>query len=263
MSERKLGKVVTFACRKGGVGKSANSYNLAGTLNAMGYRVLAIDLDGQCSLTDTELDGSGVIPEDGASVWALLEPNGEDPMLLITGSDNIDLLAGSEEADAAELTLAHNVVKASWSFQNAIDEYRKHYDYIIVDTPPLAGLLTRFGITVSDMVIIPVDLHKYGLKGAKKVVDAVDELARIKMRPERNVWLLPSRVESRERLPKLAKKELEKHPEMEGILLEFSIRKSAKIGETTTVGQPLVHYAPNDKGMEDYRKLADFVIEKA
>ena len=45
-------KTVAIANRKGGVGKTATAHALGAGLKRKGYRVLFIDLDSQCNLTD-------------------------------------------------------------------------------------------------------------------------------------------------------------------------------------------------------------------
>src|SRR5699024_12064700 len=46
-------KIITFAVKKGGVGKTTLAYNYIGWLANKGFKVLAIDLDSQCNLTAT------------------------------------------------------------------------------------------------------------------------------------------------------------------------------------------------------------------
>lgn len=44
--------VISFANNKGGVGKTTLAYNTGGILATLGYKVLMVDMDGQCSLTN-------------------------------------------------------------------------------------------------------------------------------------------------------------------------------------------------------------------
>lgn len=261
MSGEKRGKVITFACRKGGVGKTSGVFNLAGTLDALGYKVLAMDFDGQCSLTRAESKNDSVEVVEGQDVWALLKPEGADPVELITKGENFDFVAGSRKADTAEKNV--DSALATFALNTALIEYREMYDFIIIDTPPAAGTLIGLGISISDMVIVPIHMDDFGVDGIETPYEVVKELSRIKMRPTENMWILPNVVESRTRLDKQIRESLEENPEYKDLLLDFNIRKSTKVKETTSVGQPLVYYAPKAAAMEDYTKLADFVIENA
>jgi chromosome partitioning protein len=50
-------KIISIANRKGGVGKTVISANLAYELSKMGYPVLMVDLDSQCDLSKIYLPG--------------------------------------------------------------------------------------------------------------------------------------------------------------------------------------------------------------
>src|SRR3954469_21431601 len=118
--------------QKGGVGKTSTCHHLAGTLAALGRRVLLIDNDPQASLTQgfwgpvatAGLDPSATV----AALYAGDEPFPEQ-VVRPTGIEGIDLVPGSKAATDFNVPRPH---EAPWPQQACIraflDEVKGGYD---------------------------------------------------------------------------------------------------------------------------------------
>ena len=148
-----MGKVITFANQKGGVGKTTTSYVVAKELAELGYKVLAIDMDPQYSLTAL----FDVIPEYETKVVSdFLEVVGKATFndVVIT-VDGVDLLPASLRMANEELELNTKNNSANQLLRK-LRTVRDNYDYIIIDSPPHLSAYMNNALMASDYLVIPV-----------------------------------------------------------------------------------------------------------
>ena len=163
--------------RKGGVGKTSVSTNLAYLLARSGKRTLLIDLDPQGNSTvifgdeDAE-DLVDVIFEDRKAdirrCIATATSSGE-PV------ENLDLVgANTRLALAAERMIAQHYRERRLA--NHLLKVENDYDYIVMDCPPNLGLLTVNAIYTATWAIIPTTYGRYALDGVSDLVETIDEI---------------------------------------------------------------------------------------
>lgn len=150
-------KVITFGSLKGGAGKTKVSTNVAASLAARGYKVLIIDADPQGTATEN----MGVAPELGQSLAEILNPplppavapTLDDVILASPALDDLHVLPASyQELEAAGASLTGT--KGDFALLNkVIKPLAGQYDYIIIDTPPRLGELTRAAIFAADFAV--------------------------------------------------------------------------------------------------------------
>ena len=261
MSKTK-GKVIAFACDKGGVGKTTVAYNVAALLQSKGHKVLAIDTDRQHNLTQAELvfNGTG-IPGEGRHSYALLEDPSIDVFDLIAKGPNFDIIAGTRKLTDADKML--DPLRANRLFSNALKKLKQEYDYIIVDTPTGSTLTTRLSMLASDIVIVPMDFEAFGLSGTYIMFEIVDEYIEDGRRSERNLWIIPSKIDTRLNVHKKIDYEIQKEPEFENhTKKELSIRRATAVGEAIADGEPMIRWDSKAAVTKDFDRLADFIVEE-
>lgn len=153
-------KIISFAAIKGGVGKTTLVYQYANRLaKEEGKKVLLIDLDHQCNLTQTY----DIYDHDNTVANVFLN---QGNVKIHSVDDNIDLIAGYMKLDDLERSVQRekfkNVLLYHW-FASNIDTYNlEQYDYIIFDCHPDFSTATKNAIIVSHAVISPLTPSEYG-----------------------------------------------------------------------------------------------------
>src|SRR5699024_6289414 len=147
-----MGKIISIANQKGGVGKTTTSVNLSASLSQLGKKVLIVDTDPQGNATS----GVGVnkADVDQCIYNVLVEDLQASEVIVPTPLSNLDIIPATIQLAGAEIELVPTISREI-RLKKALDEVKDQYDYIIIDCPPSLGLLTLNALTASDSVIIP------------------------------------------------------------------------------------------------------------
>ena len=149
---------------KGGSGKTTTSAHLAQRLALTGYRVLAIDLDPQASLTALH----GVQPEfdlqDGGTLYDAIrydDPVQNADVIRKTYIPNLDLIPGNLELMEFEheTPRALSQGKAGLFFfrvKEALMQVDQDYDVVVIDCPPQLGFLTMSALSAATGVLVTI-----------------------------------------------------------------------------------------------------------
>lgn len=149
---------------KGGSGKTTTSAHLAQYLAMQGYRVLAIDLDPQASMTALH----GVQPEfdlaDGGTLYDAIryqDPAPIESVIRKTYIPNLDLIPGNLEL----MEFEHETPRALSSgnsglfffrVREALSQVDDNYDVVVIDCPPQLGFLTMSALSAATGVLVTI-----------------------------------------------------------------------------------------------------------
>lgn len=140
-------KRISIYNRKGGTGKTVLSLLLSRYLNASGYRVLAIDLDPQGSLTEIleRLEGTEV--DRARNSLSLVQGESGVEELTQKLSSGLYLIPSTPALGEAQATAMVPVLGKS--LRGA------PFDFIVLDNAPQWSLLIQASIAASDVLLIP------------------------------------------------------------------------------------------------------------
>ena len=163
-----MGKIITIANQKGGVGKTTTAINLAASLAVLEKSTLIVDADPQANATS----GIGFNPKEIESGIYECMINGTDPRKAILESniDYLSILPSHIDLVGAEVEMV-DAERREERMKEALDQIKDDYDYIIIDCSPSLGLITINGLTAADSVIIPVQCEYFALEGLGKLLN--------------------------------------------------------------------------------------------
>ncbi|MBS0126816.1 plasmid partitioning protein RepA [Thetidibacter halocola] len=149
---------------KGGSGKTTTSAHLAQRLALKGYRVLAIDLDPQASLSALH----GFQPEfdllDGGTLYDAIRYEDPKPLTDIiqkTYFPNLDLVPGNLdlmefEHDTPRALMNRDGTLFFTRIDTVLAQVEGDYDVCVIDCPPQLGFLTMSALSAATAVLVTV-----------------------------------------------------------------------------------------------------------
>jgi len=251
-----MGRIISIANQKGGVGKSTTAINLSAALAEKGKKVLVIDSDPQGNTTS----GLGVDKNavENTIYDVYLGNDTINKCIVNTEYENLDLLPANVNFAAAEIELI-GVEKKEYILRNETDYIKDSYDYVIIDCPPSLNLLTVNALTASDTVLVPVQCEYYALEGLSQLIHTINlvkERLNNDLEMEGVVFTMyDSRTNLSAQVVENVKENLEER------VFDTLIPRNIRLAEAPSYGQPITAYEPRSAGAESYRNLAEEIIK--
>ncbi len=251
-----MGKIISIANQKGGVGKTTTSINLAASLAELSKKVLLIDSDPQGNTSS----GFGLDKNSlKATFYDLLLNTAtiEEVKKEIKDFEKLHILPSNIELSGAEIELI-NAVHREYILKNILKDIKNDYDYIIIDCPPSLNLLTINALTASDSILVPLQCEYYALEGLSQLIYTIN-LVQKKLNPTLKIeGVVFTMYDARTNLSLQVVEEVKKH--LGKNVYRSIIPRNVRLSEAPSHGLPINIYDNKSKGAEAYKFLAEEVI---
>ena len=251
-------KTIAICNLKGGVAKTVTTVNLAAIMaHDHEKRVLVVDADSQANSSEF-LGGD---PQHGRLSallrWRSFEGDvGRDAIFRASvqpaTAKGVDLIAADDTLMDLDLSAisGENVDAAVLRDCLRSQEARDRWDFCLIDCPPAFNAASAAALLAADLVLIPIKLDAFSLRGMGNLLRQIENMRRINPGLQL-LGVLPTLwYRSDETLR--AERELRDN----GLRILGRIPRSPRVDDMTFRQEPLIVSSPRSEACRAYRKLA-------
>lgn len=244
-----MGKIISVANQKGGVGKTTTAITLSSMLAKKNKKVLLIDADPQGNATS----GVGAKKEVEQSVYELLvDDTPAEDAIYETKIKNLKICPSNINLAGAEVELV-SMISREQRLKEKLELIEEQFDYIIIDCPPSLGLITLNAFTASNSVLIPVQCEYYALEGLGQLINTINLVKKHLNKDLEIEGALLTMYDIRTNLSNQVVKEVKKY--FGDRVYKTVIPRNVRLSEAPSYGMPITEYDIKSKGAKSYDKF--------
>lgn len=250
-------RTIAVALQAGGVGKTTVSLNLGAQLAQDGKRVLLVDMDAQCNLTE----GFQITYDPERTIYEALlgSLTASECIVPVPLRQTLWILPGSPKMGRFDVAMAGEDHR-EYRLRETLGALEGQYDYVLLDCPPGLGLVLFNALLAANEVLVPVQTRQ-------RRVNALPVFLRVLVRAQkfhpdlRLCGIVPNQYDGRNAHDRQALAYVERFAKKYGFHVFQAIRTSTRIPEAESNKLPLGDYAPTHPVAEALRQLAGQVAD--
>lgn len=248
---------IAMSNEKGGVAKTTSTLSLGAALAEFDHRVLLVDLDPQANLSLALGFESGEVEFSSSSV--LIDNVPMKSAIRRTEVNNLDLVPSNSRIETAEQFLpmrSHYLA----TLRTALQAVPLPYDYVVLDCPPALGAITLNALSAADLLVIPTQAEYFSAYALRNMMGTIRRV-RQESNPNLAYRILVTLLDRRNRTHRNIFEQLQA-TFGQGVFTTV-IEVDTKLRESPIAGVPITQYKPTSRGSQQYRVLAQELIEYA
>ncbi|HGS5387455.1 TPA: ParA family protein [Vibrio parahaemolyticus] len=245
--------VWSVANQKGGVGKTTSTVTLAGLLSQKGHRVLMVDTDPHASLTTYLGYDSDTVSSSLFDLFQLktFTRDTVKPLILETELEGMDIIPAHMSLATLDRVMG-NRSGMGLILKRALQVVSQDYDYVLIDCPPILGVMMVNALAASDRILIPVQTEFLAMKGLERMIRTLTIMQ--KSRPDGfKVTIVPTMYDKRTRASLQTLTQLKKdYPNQ---VWTSAVPIDTKFRDASLKHLPASHFASGSRGVFAYKQL--------
>ncbi|MBE3917053.1 ParA family protein [Vibrio parahaemolyticus] len=245
--------VWSVANQKGGVGKTTSTVTLAGLLSQKGHRVLMVDTDPHASLTTYLGYDSDTVSSSLFDLFQLktFTRDTVKPLILQTELEGMDIIPAHMSLATLDRVMG-NRSGMGLILKRALQAVSQDYDYVLIDCPPILGVMMVNALAASDRTLIPVQTEFLAMKGLERMIRTLTIMQ--KSRPDGfKVTIVPTMYDKRTRASLQTLTQLKKdYPNQ---VWTSAVPIDTKFRDASLKHLPASHFASGSRGVFAYKQL--------
>jgi len=250
-----MGKIITVANQKGGVGKTTTAINISASLAAAEKNILLIDIDPQANSSS----GLSISNQTPSIYEVLIGSHPIKEVIIPSFMPFLNILPSNINLVGAEIEMV-DMENREMLLKQRLAEISNEYDYIIIDCPPSLGLLTLNALSASNSVLIPVQCEYFALEGLGQLLNTIN-IVKQNFNPKLSVeGVLLTMYDVRLRLSQQVAEEVRKY--FGEKVFNTIIHRNVRLSEAPSYGKPILLYDAVSSGAKNYIALASELLER-
>ena len=254
-------KVWTVANQKGGVGKTTTVMNLAGVALKEGKRVLVVDTDPHSSLgyylgLDADRLDSSLF--DLFKSYQTLSADLVKKSIVHLPVLSLDILPANIGLSVIDRAMGQED-GMGLVLKNILKFVEGHYDLVLIDCPPILGVLMVNALAACELIIVPVQTDFLALKGLERMVKTLTLMGKTQKIEYRHL-IVPTMFDRRNQISFTALEYLQN--EFQSHLWDRVIPIDNNFRNASMSHLPLTHLSGSSRGARAYNLLFSECMSK-
>ena len=251
--------IIAITNQKGGVGKTTTSLNLSAALAFMGKSTLLVDMD----------------PQGHSTISCVMNPQSIDISLydvLIRNEDKIENIVLKSTIPGLDVAISKismaklepsllGEIGGHYRLKDTLENVKKKYDFILIDTPPTLGVITLNSLVAADRILIPIQSSYLSLEGTDDLLETIEKVKKV---TNPSLEIIGVAITMHDRRTNISKDAVDRIKKVFGRkVFRTIVSKSVKLEESPAYKESIFTFAPYSVGARQYKNLAEELIKRA